>query len=150
MRKPVKLNHSTNMFGTTVSIQVGEDVHVLADNLEKSFKKLNKRIEKGYWFRSTETDLSRIRDTVRFLENLEQPFHFQLWHDDGKWDMSLRVSDETDAATVAWSLNGILLKWTPEEEADLKRSRNQKPLKARVTKDGKVKVKITVASIPDA
>lgn len=150
MRKPVAIQHKTNMFGTTVSIQVGEDTHVLAENLLKSWKKLNKRQPKAFWFRAPNATMEQIRTTAQFLENLEQPFHFQIWHDQGKWDASLRVSDETDAATVAWSLNGVLDKWTQEEEQELRASRNAKPLKARVGKDGKVRVKVTVSEIPDA
>ena len=146
----MKLVHEESMFGTRVSLVEGDQTHVLAENLDTSWRKLNKKVEGGYWFRAPTINLERAAITARFLSQLENPFQWEIYSTDGKWDALLRVSDEGDAEYAAFSLNGIYDKWTREQEAELKQQPKAKPLKAKVGKDGKIRIqgKVSVIDLP--
>ena len=65
------------------------------------------------------------------------------------WDASLKMTHEGDVENLAWTLTEIWMKWNSEQEDELKGKFNAKPLKARVTKDGRIRVRATVTSIQD-
>jgi len=150
MRNKLKLVHESNMFGTRVLLQEEDQTHVLAENLERSWSKLNKRVKGGYWFRAPTINLDRLSVTARFLSQLENPFQFEVHSNEGKWDASLRVSNEDDAEFAAWSLNGLYDKWSAVQEKEFKSQLKAKPLKATVGKDGKVRIKgkVNVLNLP--
>ena len=150
MRKKMKLVHNETMFGTDVSLVAGNETHVLAQNLDTSWRKLNKRVQGGYWFRAPTVGLNTLCTTARFLCQMEKPFQFEVFDTDGKWDAVLKVSDESDAEMLAWGLNGLYDKWTADQEKEFKAQLKAKPLKATVGKDGKVRIrgKVSVIDLP--
>jgi hypothetical protein len=56
-----------------------------------------------------------------------------------------------DAATFVWGHTEMWMKWDDAQEKDLKQQikASNKPLRAKVTKDGRVRVKVTVTSLED-
>jgi hypothetical protein len=136
---------TNNMFGYTSHLIVGDVVVPVAENLELDWQRNQKSFRKGYWFRAPKISVSELATTLSFLSELENPFNLEVFGDDvEKLSASLRLKDETDAATVAWTLTTTWMKWSPDAERELK---TQKPTKLRVGKSGQIKATITVTSI---
>lgn len=153
MRKKMKIQLETNMFGTTVKLASEDQVYTLATNREVNLKPLLKTVKTNYWwFRAPTITEKNLGITLQVLENCEHPVQLEVWDTDGKWDASLKVQDQTDAEQVAWQLNGMWDKWSAEEEQSLKEKfKPARPLKVKVNKDGTLRVrgKVTVTQLPN-
>lgn len=143
-RKLCKLKIVENVLGAELQL-VQDDQVVTTLQMEQSdtWRKFNKLApENYYWFRAPAITQSQLQDTVNLLTGFTNVFEFRVWADGDKLDASLKLTDEGDAAMIAWSMNGIWNKWSTPEEAELKASRKPvKPLRVRVLKDGTIKVK---------
>lgn len=153
MRKQVKITHVENMFGHTYQTVIQDAPVILAQNLESDWRTLHGRVGKNYfWFRAPKINLMQIGASLQHLRDLSNKFEFKLWHDadTDTWDASLKLADDMDAASWAWSHTEMWAKWTKQAETELVKSRKQKPAKIRVSKSGRITVKATVSTIPDA
>lgn len=144
-RKQAKIVCETNMFGTKVSVQTSPDDSVVIDaNSEVNWQKSNKKLAKDYyWLRAPVVDQSGLQAAAQVLTQVGNPFEFKVWHKDGAiCDASLKLSDESDAALAAWSLNGVWCKWDSDQEAAFVTSQKKpKPLKVHVDSQGRVTIK---------
>ena len=156
MRKRLKWHTETNMFGSTHYLLDGEEKILVATNQTENFRKRQKRPKDFYWFRSPNISLAQLATTTGFLSECEGNVYLEVWsrpdsRDASKrvWDASLKMTHEGDVENLAWTLTEIWMKWNSEQEDELKGKFNAKPLKARVTKDGRIRVRATVTSIQD-
>jgi hypothetical protein len=98
-----------------------------------------------------------LRTTAENLIHLEDRFKLEIWatlkddNQDPMFDASLKIVDQMDAATFVWGHTEMWMKWDDAQEKDLKQQikASNKPLRAKVTKDGRVRVKVTVTSLED-
>ncbi len=158
MRKRLSFKRSHNMLGHTCHISTGDHKFVLVENQEQDFLKKNKSIqEQYYWFRAPRITLDQLRTTAENLIHLEDRFKLEIWatlkddNQDPMFDASLKIADQIDAATFVWGHTEMWMKWDDAQEKDLKQQikASNKPLRAKVTKDGRVRVKVTVTSLED-
>ena len=149
MRKKLKLTKTNNMFGYTYTLSNGTDNWVINPVVAKEtdFTKKNKSVTHYFWFRSPSISLSSIDNTIDFLADVDDVFKFEVWENDGKFDASLKLSNEDDAQSLAWSLTEDWLKWSQQDEDDLKKKMNAKPQKVKIDKNGNVKVTVTVTTL---
>ena len=147
MNKTLEWQHSSNMFGYSYTLVVGDSKVVVRENLEQDWLVRQKNIRKGYWFRAPTISVEDLGTTINFLSELENPYNLEVYGDTpDKLSASLKLSDETDAATLAWTLTGTWMKWSKGDEKDLK---SRRPAQVKVGKDGSVKVKVQVSSLGD-
>lgn len=145
MSKPLEWHKTHNMFGYSYSLKIGESQVTVAENLEQDWQAHQKNLRKGFWFRAPHISIANLATTLSFLGDLENNFDLQVTGESAdKLSASLRLSDETDAATVAWTLTTIWMKWSKSDEKELK---STKPAKIRVTKSGKIKATVTVTGL---
>lgn len=149
MRKQISFIHSENMFGHTYAYELPDQAPVtVLENSEHAWHMNHKRINKPYyWFRAPQISQSQLSQTLKNLCDLGTPFELKVWHSDKGLDASLKISDELDASTWAWSHTEMWAKWSDDAEKSWKAE--QKPRKVKVLKDGTVKVKVTVSQITD-
>lgn len=149
MRKQIKFQHVENMFGHTYSYQTldASTVTVLA-NHEHNWRQNQKRVSKNYfWFRAPRISQAQLAITLQDLCDLTAPYELKVWQSDKGLDASLKITDDMDAASWAWSHTEIWAKWSAAQEKEFIQS--LKPRKLKVLKDGTVKVKVTVSEIQD-
>jgi hypothetical protein len=147
MSKSLEWQHSENMFGHTYHLTIGENSVLVRENLESNWLENQKKSRKSFWFRAPSVSLSELGTTLSFLSELDNTYFLEVFGDTSdKLNASLYLSDETDAATLAWTLTGTWMKWSKAEEKELK---IRKPAKVKVGKNGKVTVKVQVTSLGD-
>ena len=147
MSKSLDWAHTTNMFGHTYHLMIGESQLLVRENLENDWLSRQKNIKKHFWFRAPKISLADLGTTLSFLSELENNYLLEVFGEsEDKLSASLKLSDETDAATVAWTLTGTWMKWSKNDEKDLK---SRRPAQVKVGKDGSVKVKVQVSSLGD-
>lgn len=149
MRKQIRFEHSENMFGHTYTYQLpDQDVVQVLQNHDADWRVNNKRVGKPYfWFRAPHISNAQLAVTMRDLCDLGAMYELKVWHSDKGLDASLKISDDMDAASWAWSHTEIWAKWSQAQEKEFTQS--LKPRKLKVNKDGSVKVKVTVSEISD-
>lgn len=163
MREKLTWAHTENVLGHTYHLQVGSETWEVASNLEKDALSKNRSLRKCFWFRAPKISLSRLSTTLEFLDSFDGAFCLEAWVNrpteaevtrnsraEPWFDASLKVGDETDAATLAWSLTEIWMKWSKAQEQEFKQDlKPKKALKVTVDKDGNVRVKgkITTSSL---
>jgi hypothetical protein len=153
MRKKSKLTVTENMFGRSFELKCGDQVHTLVTNQQDGqwLRKGNLGTANYWWFRAPSISVEQLGQTVRSLAHMQHAFEFHVWYTDNKLDASIKISDEIDAATFAWSHTEMWMKWSTQAEAELSKGRRPTPaLKATVDKNGKVRVRgqVTVTSMP--
>lgn len=151
MRKKAKLVVTESMFGRSFELRCGDQTHSLAQNQQEGQWLRRGRLGtvNYWWFRAPRISVAQLEQTVRSLAHMEHAFEFQVWYtDDQKLDASIRISDEIDAATFAWSHTEMWLKWSKESEAEIK-SRSKRAPRITVDKNGRARVKVTVSGIQD-
>ena len=158
MRKRLSFHRSHNMLGHTCHVATGNHKFVLVENQDQDFLKKNKNLgEQYYWFRAPKITLSQLSTTAENLAHLEDRFKLEIWasfkepDQDPKFDASLKIADQIDAATFAWGHTEMWMKWDAAQEKDLVKQlkSSNKPLSGKLTKDGKVRVTVTVSTLED-
>lgn len=145
MSKSLEWQKTSNMFGHTYHLKIGDELILVAENLEQDWQQRQKPLRKGYWFRAPSISVADLATTLSFLGDLENSFDLEVMGESAdKLSSSLRMSNETDAATVAWTLTTTWMKWSKSDEKDLK---SHKPPKIQVTKSGKIKATVTVTGL---
>jgi hypothetical protein len=149
MRKQIRFEHAENMFGHTYSYQTPDHTMItVLENTEADWMHNHKRVVKPYfWFRAPTISVSQLAVTMRDLCDLATSYELKVWHSDRGLDASLKITDEMDAATWAWSHTEIWAKWSDSQEKEFVQS--LKPRKLKVNKDGSVKVKVSVTTLQD-
>ena len=151
MRKKAKLVVTENMFGRNFELRCGDQTVSLAQNLQADqwLRRGKLGTANYWWFRAPSISVAQLEQTVRSLAHMEHAFEFHVWYTaDQKLDPSIRISDEIDAATFAWSHTEMWLKWSKESEAEIKSSSKRAP-RITVDKNGRARVKVTVSGIQD-
>lgn len=159
MRNKLSIKHDKGLLGHTHTL-VHEDLSVeISKNMESDFRKNASRISKNYyWFRAPKISQAALEETVQGLCNLEGKHQLEVWvtQQENKsplFDASLKLVDEVDAASWAWSYTDVWMKWDDAAEKEFKDGlKPQKGLKVYTDKDGnlKVKGKVTMTSLDDA
>lgn len=145
MSKSLAWQHSANMFGHTYKLVLGDDTVLVRENLETDWQLKQKNIKKYFWFRAPSISIADLGTTLSFLSELENTYFLEVFGESqDKLSASLKLSDETDAATLAWTLTTTWMKWSKSEEKELK---SRRPSKVKVGKNGKITVKVQVTSL---
>lgn len=149
--KLLKPTVETNMFGTKLVLDGGK---VLADNLE--FDPLagrNTRLKDGYMFRHPGCQDADVSAALAHLEYVAGGYnwYFRQRGDDGKETMDgyIIIADKIEATMFAVSHMASWQKWSRAQELEEAKERRRGPNKLMVTKDGKVKARVTVSTISD-
>jgi hypothetical protein len=149
VRKRQKIHHQKSILGHSYHVDTADGPYELANGLSEDWTQLAGRVsENYYWFRAPTITLAQLADTVQCLHSMSGKFELALWADGDKFDASLKVTDELDAAAWAWSFAHFWAKWSPEQEKEFQAAKKSKP-KLRVGKNGTVKVKVQVSTIED-
>jgi hypothetical protein len=154
-RKLCKIVHDHDMFGHSVKLKTSTKEITLQSGSDTDWQPFNKKItSECYWFRSPDITPDQLRDTTHVLNQLESDFEFRVWESATKWDASLKVTSESDAHQVAWSLMGMWAKWDADQEKSFKTAQKPvKPLKVESDSDGnlviKGKLKVNQVQLPD-
>jgi len=152
-RKKLKWQVNGDMFGTDISVLLPEDKGPLLIGHQIGYdpiKRFTKNLKTGYLFRSPKADprdLSSIWDT---MEQFESPH--VIWVECEKKDEQFeltafaRISDQGEATMFAYA-HSSFEKWSDSKEAEDRKERRRKPAKIRITKDGRLRGKITVETL---
>lgn len=148
MRKRLKFEHESNMFGHSYFYQHDQTRVQVLTNCEQAWHVNHKRVSKQFfWFRAPKLTQAQLEVTMRDLGDLASHYELKVWLSDKGLDASLKLTDDMDAAQWAWSHTEMWAKWDDQQELDLAAS--QKPTKIKVDKHGNVKVKVTMSEISD-
>jgi hypothetical protein len=158
--KNLKLATERNILGTTIYLKSrdGSYNEVVAANLQASpLSNLDKTLtEGGYLFRSPKIKSHEWADMLKSLSNISGKFNItaKLTTDKNDADLKkvsawIRFAEKDDAAIFAWTNVENWQKWSDTLEAeDQKEAKTRsKPLKAKVTKDGRITVKVTQVTL---
>ena len=146
----------SDMFGTNVQLVDGDEIHPVGSDLTYDpIAKLNAKLKKGYLFRNpraTPALIGTIWDTVENLTGAVNVWT-EVEREEGK-DTQLisyvRIAEQGDATMFAFSHNEFEKWGDDKEKADIKaRKAASKPLKVHVTKDGRIRAKVTVTTLGD-
>ena len=149
MRKKQKITCTENLFGHNYTVADDENSVELASAVELDWTSRQRRLKQCYWFRAPRISLDQLADTARGLVNTDGRFQFDIWRTEHSWEASLKFEDEMDATTWAWSRAHYWQKWDAAQEKQLLQQLRSRPKKARVTKDGRVKVTVQVTTLSD-
>jgi len=151
MREKAVWKQESTSLGHTYHLAQGSESWLVTENMETDWTVKNRAIRKYFWFRSPRITLSQLETTIDFLSSMDGAYNLEVWatqeERDGKkaeaqFDASLKLANSDDAATVAWSLTEIWMKWSQDAEKELKASlRPRKALKATVDRDGNVRIR---------
>ena len=146
----------SDMFGTNVQLVDGDEIHPVGSDLTYDpIAKLNAKLKKGYLFRNpraTPAMIGTIWDTVENLTGAVNVWT-EVEREEGK-DTQLisyvRIAEQGDATMFAFSHNEFEKWGDDKEKADAKaRKAPSKPLKVHVTKDGRIRAKVSVETLGD-
>jgi hypothetical protein len=158
MRKKLAIQHDRSLFGHTYTLVKGDLSVEIIKNMDSDFKKNAGRITKNYyWFRAPKISQAALMESMQGLCNLEGKHQLEVWatvneNQEPLFDASLKLVDDVDAASWAWSYTDVWMKWDDAAEKEFKAGlKPQKGLKVYTDKDGNLKVKgnITVSQISD-
>jgi hypothetical protein len=151
----LKLETKTNMFGTDAFLVTNDGEKRFAIGTGISYdpdKRLSKRMGSGhYLFRSPNVDpanLAEIWDTVEgFTGKARLTAEVETKDGFHKVTAYMLIEDKLDATMFAFA-HSLFEKWSDDKtkEAKAEKRSNKKP-KLIVTKDGKVKVRVQVATL---
>jgi len=145
-----------DMFGKSVQIIDGDEILNAGTDLQYDpIAKLNTKLKKGYLFRNPKATpelIATIWDTVESFTGA-----VNVWTEvereenkDSQLISYVRIAEAGDATMFAFSHNEFE-KWDDDKEkADAKaRKAANKPLKVHVTKDGRIRARVTVTTLGD-
>ena len=146
----------SDMFGTNVQLVDGDEIHPVGSDLTYDpIAKLNAKLKKGYLFRNpraTPALIGTIWDTVENLTGAVNVWT-EVEREEGKDPQLIsyvRIAEQGDATMFAFSHNEFEKWGDDKEKADIKaRKAASKPLKVHVTKDGRIRAKVTVTTLGD-
>jgi len=148
--KKLVLNSKTNMFGTNLKLSTRDGSHKFSVGNNISYdptKKLSKKLETGYLFRSPKldpTDLSEIWDTVEGFAGAAS-LTAEIDTKSNEVTAYMRIAEKGDAGMFAYT-HSLFEKWSDEKTAEAKKDKKKAP-KLVVNKDGTVKVRVQVESL---
>lgn len=154
-RKRLKWQVTGDMFGTDISLLLPDDKGPLMVGHKINYdpiKRLAKGLKSGYLFRSPKTDPNELATVWDTMAQFEYPY--LIWVEcekkDEKFELTAfaRISDQGEATMFAYA-HSSFEKWSDAKEAEDKKERKRKPAKIRITKDGRLKGKITVETLGD-
>jgi hypothetical protein len=158
MRKKLSIQHDKSLFGHTYTLVQGDLSVEIIKNMDSDFKKNSSRITKNYyWFRAPKISQDALMESMQGLCYMEGKHQLEVWatvHENQapQFDASLKLVDDVDAASWAWSYTDVWMKWDDAAEKEFKEGlKPQKGLKVYTDKDGnlKVKGKVTVTELSD-
>jgi hypothetical protein len=147
---------SGDMFGTNVQLVDGDEITSVGKDLKYDpIAKLNSKLKKGYLFRNPKATpelIATIWDTVESFTGA-----VNVWTEvereenkDSQLISYVRIAEAGDATMFAFSHNEFEKWGDDKEKADAKaRKTAKKPLKVHVTKDGRIRAKVTVETLGD-
>ena len=145
-----------DMFGKSVQIVDGDEIHTAGTDLQYDpIAKLNTKLKKGYLFRNPKATPELIATIWTTIENFTGDVNVwtEVEHTEGKdpqYTSFVRVADAGDATMFAFSHNEFEKWGDDKEKADVKaRKAASKPLKVHVTKDGRIRARVTVETLGD-
>jgi hypothetical protein len=145
-RRKLVWETTKNMFGHTYVLKGKESTYQVGENIESDLfaKHQKKTASKFFWFRAPKITENQLRETVEFLSNLDGNFVFDVYETGKELDASLKLTNDLDAANLAWSLTEAWMKWNQGDEDAWLEAR--KPVKLQIEKDedGNVTVKANV------
>lgn len=163
MREKLTWTHSEGVLGHSYALTARSDSWTVAENLDNESLAKNRSLRKCYWFRAPRISLERLATTLDFVDSFDDSFDLEVWVNrpteaelektpkaECWFDASLKVTGAGDAATLAWSLTEIWMKWDKAQENEFKQNlKPKKALKVKVDKDGNIRVqgKVTATSL---
>jgi hypothetical protein len=154
-RKKLKYDVASSMFGHTVSVtDTNGNVQLLGENIGYDpTKRFDSKLKEGYLFRNPEVsvaDFATLWDTIGSLEGkLNIWIEQEVKKDKDPKTFAYALIENKDSATMFAFSHMEFQKWSKELDKDAKKEANRKPLKARVTKDGRIKVRVTTTTLKD-
>jgi len=145
-----------DMFGKLVQIIDGDEILNAGIDLQYDpIAKLNTKLKKGYLFRNPRATPELIATIWATVENLTGAVN--VWTEvereegrDPKYISYVRIAEAGDATMFAFSHNEFEKWGDDKEKADAKaRKAASKPLKVHVTKDGRIRARVTVETLSD-
>ena len=147
---------SGDMFGTNVQLVDGDEITTVGKDLKYDpIAKLNSKLKKGYLFRNPKATpelIATIWDTVESFTGA-----VNVWTEvereenkDSQLISYVRIAEAGDATMFAFSHNEFEKWGDDKEKADAKtRKAANKTLKVHVTKDGRIRARVTVTTLGD-
>lgn len=148
----------SDMFGTTIRLKNRDksyDKVAVKSNIVISnpFKKSDPLLNDGYLFHSPDITEAGWDSTSKCLAEFEGPFSVEAVYDrkSEKVEALLRVSEQMDAASIAWGTSNIWEKWSKEKQEDAIQNAKEakKPVKIFRDKDGNLKATVTMETLAD-
>lgn len=146
----------SDMFGKSIQLIDGDDTHTVGTDLQYDpIAKLSPKLKKGYLFRNPKASPELIATIWDTLENLTGAANVwtEVDREEGKdpqYISYVRIAEAGDATMFAFSHNEFEKWGDDKEKADAKaRKAANKPLKVHVTKDGRIRARVTVETLGD-
>ena len=148
--KLMKPEADTGIFGTRIMLDGTTITDYMGfDPLEGR----NTKVKDGYWFRWPDCNVNAVQPALEHLEQIEGGYNwwFRQRVDGEKTtvDGFIVIADKMEATMFAVSHMAQWQKWSRAQETEAAKERRRKPNTLRVTKDGRVKARVTVSTISD-
>jgi hypothetical protein len=154
-RKKMKWLVSGDMFGHDLWITAA-DKHKFPVGKQISYDptaRFDSKLKTGYLFRSPRVNPDDLANIWQTLRQFTQPHN--VWvefedKDDDRVELTAfaRIVDGSEATMFAFSHN-IFEKWSDEKEAADKKDRKRQPSRIRISKDGRLRGRVTVETLGD-
>lgn len=155
-RKKLKWQVTGDMFGTDISVVMPDDKGPLQVGHQLGYNpivRFDRKLTTGYLFRSPKADPQELATIWDTLEQFQSGI--LVWiecekKDDDRYELTAfaRLADQAEATMFAFA-HSSFEKWSDSKEAEDRKERRRKPAKIRITKDGRLKGKITVETLGD-
>lgn len=155
-RKKLKWAVTGDMFGNDINVIMPDDKGPIPVGHGIGYdpiKRFAKGLKSGYLFRSPRANPDELATVWDTLEQFEHD-HL-IWiecekKEDDRYELTAfaRIVDQGEATMFAYA-HSSFEKWSDAKETEDKKERKRKPSKLRVTKDGRIKGKITVETLGD-
>lgn len=153
--KKLKLKTETDMFGTDVALASSDGSISFAVGSKIGFdptKKLSKKLDTGYLFRSPNLDPDSLNDLWDTVENFigEAAFTAEIDTKSEVVTAHMRIAEKSDATMFAFAHN-TFEKWSDEKEAEAREQAKvkQKAVDGKLNADGTVTVTMEVTTLGD-
>ena len=154
-RKKAKWGIGKDMFGMDVHLLIKDRDNITVGHgldLDPT-KKMDAKLDGGYLFRSPKADPADIETIWATLAHFTNPYRIWVEYeikDEDRIELTAfaRISDKGEATMFAFS-HSTFEKWSDEKEKADAKDRRRKPPKIRVTKDGRIKARVTVETLGD-
>ena len=154
-RKKCQINTKTaGMFGNEISLIIpNHPVMQIGVNIDYDpLSRFDNKLKKGYLFRSPQVDPRELDAIWSTIQHFSHPHliwvEFEEKNDKIELTAFARIEDPSDATMFAFA-HSSFEKWSDDKEKADKLDRKRKPNKLRVTKDGRIRGKVTVETLGD-